>query len=419
MAQEATAGGRREYLKTPREVLVQGTKSLKAKETPVQSEDTESSKREPATTGSSVTKRRRAKTPKSRTGCRTCKHDSSANELINTTNETDAARLTLLASLLIFCFESLQGEYANAVDHIKVAMGMMRNRFSTPRRQYSLIRKLAPIPGLEDELVDIFVRIDNTLMVKANATGDRGILDMRYGSEDGYMLSAFRDLGEAKNYLEHHMFCAMPYLARLPDIFMHGVQLSSVEEEETGAQLLEQLRHWNAAFAPLFASARKSPTSQDFIAAASLRCLELVAEISVRKILVPVGIVDEFMKEATEIVDLSRRIVADSGFKKTFVFECGILPALFITVMLCPKRSVRMDIIQVLKLAEGRVEVTWDAIEVARMAKFFMGAEGGDPEPALKLNASMGELFERKDQVQADSYSRGLDLAESELRATS
>ncbi|KAH7318983.1 hypothetical protein BKA65DRAFT_513589 [Rhexocercosporidium sp. MPI-PUGE-AT-0058] len=312
--------------------------------------------------------------------------------MINTTNESDAARLTLLASLLIFCFECLQGEHEKAVEHIKVAMGMMRNRFSTSRRHYSLIRRIETIPGLEDELVDIFVRIDNTLMARVNCPGDRGILNMRYESDAGFMLDTFRDLREAKQYLDHHMFCAIPYLARLPHIFMYGTQIPSVDEEETGAQLLEQFRQWNVAFAPLFASARKKPMSQHFIAAASLRCFELGAEMSVRKISAPATMVENFVKEATEIVVLSRRIVTDSSFRKTFVFECGILPVLFMTFLLCTERSVRVEIVKVLKLAEGRVEVTWDAVEIARMVETFLHAEGDVPGSVLNPNTSIGAI---------------------------
>ncbi|MAD82679.1 MAG: hypothetical protein CL912_06940 [Deltaproteobacteria bacterium] len=99
--------------------------------------------------------------------------------MINTANEADASRLTLSASLLISCFESLQGESVNALEHIKVAMSMMRNRFATARRLYSPIRRIESIPGLEDELLDIFVRIDNTLTTRVSSPGDRGLLEMR------------------------------------------------------------------------------------------------------------------------------------------------------------------------------------------------------------------------------------------------
>lgn len=122
----------------------------------------------------------------------------------------------------------------------------------------------------------------------------------------------------------------------------------------------------------MLSSTWERPTSKEFIAAATLRSLALVAEISVRKISAPAGTMDLFVKDACEIVDLSRRIVTDSSFRKTFVFECGILPALFITVMLCPERNIREEIVQVLKLAEGRIEVTWNAVEVVRIAESFV-----------------------------------------------
>lgn len=319
---------------------------------------------------------------------------------INTSNDTDATRFALLASLLVFYFESLQGEHANAIKHIKSAMSMMRHRFLTSRRQYSVIRRTASISGLEDEVVDIFAKLDNIIMSRITAPSDRGILEMRYESSEGSIPDTFRDLREANNYMDHHMFCAMPYLAHLPHIFINGPpQGSSVEEDTIGPQLLDQLRRWNSAFAPLLASAWERPDSQDFIAAATLRCLGLVSEMSVRKISRTTGL---FVKEATEIIDLTRRVVTNRRYRKTFVFDCGVLPSLFLTVMLCPEQSIRKEIVDVLKLAEGRLEVTWDAVEIARMAKLFMDADPQHLEPFMKDSSALGGLFEGKDSAEAN-----------------
>lgn len=308
-------------------------------------------------------------------------------ETIANCNKEDIARITLIASLLIFCFENMQGEHEAAIAHIRTALKMMRKRFSTARRQYSIIKRVACIPGFEEELLNVFVKIDNTLMVRIYESPDdrNSALDIAYTVEDRYMPHAFRSLVEAHNYLEHYQFIAMPYLARLPYVFLYESNILSAAETQAYDELMCQLRQWNSAFEPLFTKAWKTPSSPDFIAAATIRCLVLGTEMSVRRIATPTGSTEDFAAEASEVVDLARRVISDKSFKKTFVFECGVLPPLFIVIMLCRNRSVRVEAIRVLRMAEGRMEVTWDATAVANMAEMAMAAK---EQGQLPLNCS-------------------------------
>jgi hypothetical protein len=63
-----------------------------------------------------------------------------------------------------------------------------------------------------------------------------------------------------------------------------------------------------------------------------------------------------------------------------FVFDCGIVPALFITFMICRKRSIREEAIRILRLAAGRLEMTWDARTVTAICEKMLKAEDEESE---------------------------------------
>lgn len=63
-----------------------------------------------------------------------------------------------------------------------------------------------------------------------------------------------------------------------------------------------------------------------------------------------------------------------------FVFDCGVVPALFITFMICQKRSIREEAIRILHLAAGRLEMTWDARTVAAICERTLKAEDEERE---------------------------------------
>jgi hypothetical protein len=130
----------------------------------------------------------------------------SMREMVASSNDIETIRTTLIASLLIFSFESMHGNPEQAVEHAKATLKMMKKRLDTSSWKCSQIRQLSSIPGLEDEVLEIFVRLDNT--ITSSILGDPyrprySFLDMTYIDEHFYMPPSFRDLVEAKGYLEH------------------------------------------------------------------------------------------------------------------------------------------------------------------------------------------------------------------------
>lgn len=295
----------------------------------------------------------------------------------------EGMRIALIASTLIFCYENLQGEFKGAIVHMKSALIMMRQRLSTCKRKYSIMQRYSSIPNFEDELLEVFVRADKNFMVRMDDSPAAGvsILDIAHPVEEFYMPHAFRDLREAKNFLEHFSFVAMPLLARLPHTFMYE---SATEFEFDGAQLklFQQFRQWQVAFAPLFAATLLEPASMNFITAATIRILALTIEMSVQKLITNSNADDFCEKETLEVLHLAERITTDPRFKRTFVYDCGLVPGLFIVVVLSRNQGLRRDAIRILRSAKGRVEVTWDAGSTADMVEAMMAAELKSQEAA-------------------------------------
>lgn len=92
---------------------------------------------------------------------------SELRQIISRSDE-NAVRISLIASLLIFCFENIHGDYEQAVSQLRSALKMMRKRLSTVRKPYSILQNVSSIPGLGEDILDIFVRLDNSIMYVEN-----------------------------------------------------------------------------------------------------------------------------------------------------------------------------------------------------------------------------------------------------------
>lgn len=119
----------------------------------------------------------------------------------------------------------------------------------------------------------------------------------------------------------------------------------------------------------------------EFIAAATLRALLLATEIATKRIFLGAGEADTnpnlFVAEAREIVDLSRAVAKDQEYRKVFVVDCGVIPSLFMVVMICREREVREAAVEVLEDCGDRMEVTWNASEISKIGRQVLMAEDG------------------------------------------
>ena len=208
-------------------------------------------------------------------------------EILATRSNANATRITLIASLLIFCFQNLLGDHEQAVAHVRCALNLMHDRLSTFGRHYSKLRKVSSLPGLEDEVLEVFVRLDNTLKLHMDPSAcdsTTSLLEITYLDEEFSLPSTFCSIIEAKKYLDHCQYRAMSSFSRMPNVFMYDSQLSHVPRERIYKELATQMHRWSNAFAPLLARACTLDGDQDFIAAATLQVLALSTYLTAQRI---------------------------------------------------------------------------------------------------------------------------------------
>jgi hypothetical protein len=128
----------------------------------------------------------------------------------------------------------------------------------------------------------------------------------------------------------------------------------------------------------------------EFEAAASVRVMEHITSISLRRVYYGNNPIppDAFSPECSDIISLSRRVVSDPRFKKTFVMDCGVVPSLFATIMLCQDRGMREEAIEILRLAGERMEVVWSAKAIADFGEQALKAED-ERERATMINQGL------------------------------
>lgn len=302
--------------------------------------------------------------------------------LIQNRSDKQSFRIALIASLLVFCFENLHGDTDQAVAHIRSALLLFRKRlalYSSPR--YAGPKKLPSLPGLEDDVLHLFVKLDKDLTchVDNSLTSQIGrdlesrseLLQIDYDDEVFRVPSSFATTNDAKDSLEQLMSGATPYLKHLPALLIGNanapIQVPPGVYEEFDACI----NQWWRAFTPLM----ESNIEKDFIACATLQALSLATFLTVRRVCCGVEVASSFNAPSREIVALSRRMVRDKKWKRTFAVCGGIVPALFVVIMVCRTRSIREEALDILKLAEGRVEVTWDAAVLAKVGEQVLQAE--------------------------------------------
>lgn len=313
-------------------------------------------------------------------------------KMISNPRRRDTTRLALIASLLIFCFENLHGDFDMAIMHMESALHLMNKQLSKTSRQYKHLQNRSPIPELDDDLVTAFVRMDSALLSRTDNSKTRSmgsevvrssILNINYDAESYDVPYRFTTINQARSFLEYMQFRLLPMLAH-----EFGVQISnntttiSQYAKDLCKEHTEQFRKWRSAFAPLYAEACKSASGKNFIAAATLRVSGLSTEITAQRMAMRgKAATDLYEYESREIIDLSRLVIADPSFRKKFMFDCGIVPGLFIVVVICENMDLRKEAFQLLKQTVPRREGAWDSTTLVAVATqvLQMAEAGGVP----------------------------------------
>jgi len=296
-------------------------------------------------------------------------------------------RTALIASLLIYCFENFHGDIRLALTNVRSAVDLVHNWLAENVGPTSA-KGFSPQPYVvEDELVAAFARLDVHLMSWTDTAPVQRIPILFYAITEPWPIpSAFHSLADARVHFDNLANRAIKYLASIRDvenkveeslhnqIFHAGGK--SYEEPAIGGEL----RAWMKAFDYVLNNA----SEVDFVGANTLRIHALTLQTSLRSAFFSPASDDTqfdiFLPEYCEMVALARRISTHKTFIKSFTFDTGILPPLFIVVAKCRDDMLRREVIDVLKNASPRREGVWDALMVAKIGEELLRFESEDAQ---------------------------------------
>ncbi|KAL3419568.1 C6 zinc finger domain-containing protein [Phlyctema vagabunda] len=292
--------------------------------------------------------------------------------MVSATPGPGTARLALIASLLIFCFEGAFGQLDSAIKTIKSSLPLMRRELSRAQRDYRHFNTVSPTSALEDELVAAFVRIENAIIAvprSSSAGVAPNLIDVVQMEDLHDIPYRFLDPEMARNHLENFQYWALPSLAR--ESGPHVNESDGLSSGKVTSQVItSQLRQWMAAFDGLYGSSG-TLTSAELIAANTLRAQLLCTKIVAQRFFSPT---EPFTSEYRDVIDLCRYVIQDKGFRRIFVYECSIVPALFIVISTSLDLALRREALRLLWSVVPRCEGAWDSLELARVGEILLVA---------------------------------------------
>jgi len=301
----------------------------------------------------------------------------------------DSLRTTLIASLLIFCFENFHGDVRLALSNIRSAQGLMHSWLES-KGGSAAPRGFSPAPYvIEDELVGVFAKLDVHLLSWIDIPMD--LMSPSSSVPDVQSLPAeFCSLLESK----YHFDITTTRIFHRLSIVQEGREDAAKSlptpppdakqsSPETFTDVEEELLRWKSAFEPILKHSRSPEGEKDFVGATILRIHALTMELAVRATKLESSSpqsYDVFLPEYCEIVSLCQTVAGHPRFVRSYVFDVGIVPVLFLIVVQCRDRMVRQEAIAVLKAASPRREGLWDSMMVAKIGEALMKAEEENTE---------------------------------------
>ncbi|KAN0089460.1 hypothetical protein V8E51_019720 [Hyaloscypha variabilis] len=305
----------------------------------------------------------------------------------------DSLRTTLIASLLIFCFENFHGDVRLALTNVQSAQGLMHSWLES-KGESAVPKGFSPAPYvIENELVGAFAKLDLHLLSWFDIptpprSPNSSIPDVQS------MPTEFCSLLESKYFFDvtatrifHHLSIIQESMNITANSLPTPPPDAKQGSPETFTDVEEELLRWESAFEPVLKYSRSPEGEKDFVGATILRIHALTLGISIRATKLESSSpqsYDVFLPEYCEIVGLCQTIVNHPRFVRSYVFDVGIVPILFLVVVKCQDKMVRQEAIAVLKAASPRREGLWDSLMVARIGEALMKAEADNTELSPK-----------------------------------
>jgi hypothetical protein len=303
-------------------------------------------------------------------------------------------------SLLIFCFENFHGNTQLADKHIYSALKMMHYHEAISSHPHHNLLLSSPAPGLvENEIVAAYLHLALAIVTRPDDPDSLSgkVLDLI--SADILppdIPQQFSNLEEAEVHLEHVLYHSLPNIPRAdlekrlasPDLSPQGLAISfsrlqKLHPEASSPILMgfefpmfsSSFEDWQRAFQPIISYAQSPLGNADYVAATTLQIKALGIGLMGQGVFLDYRISDNFLPIFRRIISLSQNLISDPRFLKTFVFDAGIIPSLFVVIYACPNQHIRRDAVMILKEAAPRREGTWDALKIASIGQMLLDSE--------------------------------------------
>ncbi|OIW28813.1 hypothetical protein CONLIGDRAFT_392739 [Coniochaeta ligniaria NRRL 30616] len=343
-------------------------------------------------------------------------------------NKDSALRAAIFCCLLFIAFEFLHGNLHAALKHtnygLMIVEQFLRSRKSDTDREGAGVWRLPPPTSsyveveysdkspaplvLEDEVLQIFQRLDHQSWSMAILNPARLPPPIWYRASAKHqgdeIPDKFDDLDEARRWWDlvqhwvlHFSRTAADKLAAMmaahPDA-AEDLDISDVDGlGELQNEHLEILKRWNAAFSPLYTSARAN-TKTDigaYYRAVSLRLQYLASWTGVRAVSFSrYDAISSLTPDFREIVRLSAILLPEQhnngGESEVFTIDNGPTMALFVVAVKCRDSAVRDEALCLLKKYPRR-DGLWDSRAFAVIAEVNSGLED--------MNQTDGDLGEQ------------------------
>ena len=316
-------------------------------------------------------------------------------------------RIILLAALLIFCFQNILGDVSAARGQITSAIHLLQRQLAKKATTYRHTRS-STNTDFEHILVAAFARLDNGIISqpdlllegptkKKKTTPKRqgGILEIDFAPGDALPFE-FEHILEARNYLEVLQFHSIPLLVQeFPGISSNQAFAPRQHPGDTTAYdtAIRIFHEWNAVFLPLHTKCTvPTPTgaqNPQYIGAETMRARGMATLIAFQS-LFPTNILHyprtqpnscnlapappDISSSCREVLRLSKMLAAQPGFRRGFVLDCGIVPAVFIAMVAPVELSIKREALKVMKELVPRREVTWDSAELVKVGEIHLKA---------------------------------------------
>jgi hypothetical protein len=158
-----------------------------------------------------------------------------------------------------------------------------------------------------------------------------------------------------------------------------GIQMAN-------APVLDEIYAWQSASEYILIHSRTPAGDHNFIRATMMRILSVMLSTVVRSAFFDMHkpeLHDVFLPEYCEIVALCSSAVSHRGFLRSFVFDDGIMPSLFVVIIKCRDRMLRQEAVRVLKESIPRREGVWDSVIVAKIGERLLELEEDTVRPKL------------------------------------